>query len=676
MCNIMKIKNFFWIFVFCILISQANAVTFEQGVQFGLDNFTVEYNGTEDITVDEIDLRTKIEIGDIREFDTTTPSKEQNITINDLSLDTFNMDFADSSEYNFQTLPVSDTEKTAVYSRQVVERNADGDYTFTPVNLSGEFRINYPPVISSISCDSSIFVEDVWNCSISGSDSDGDAITKYFEFRNVDDSIIRQNYSTDSSYTIAQTDAHNLMRAIGYVTDGFDNSSTDSFEVTVSNSPPTSFDIVTEITNFSFVGSEEYNIEINITDLDIDNYDIFIYYNGEMKNAYYDVEHNSTLNVTIPDIYETDINMSFVAIDNWDGSIATNDTIDIYFGYIEFNYLDETTDEEFNFSNVVSSQYNILYDDGSVEEYENMTEPIYLTTPPIRGLFSFWFNDTTEILSRGLFLSDKKGNRTGNESLDLYLIDLTDTPYIFQTIDTNIKKENSFLQLYSETQGVISSQKIDASGGSVFAAMRGKEYYIKLIQDSKTTVIGTIQKFFSNTITLILENYFTQGIDAKNNVNWDYQWLDDTLKVTYIDSDGLTDEVCLNVTSETEVVFSNCVYFQNNVSFSYLHLANNTVLVNLNAVKDGEDISWVFHTNKNEPVKTPTEIPSWVTRFGAIFILVAVAGLSTVFTSPYISVLVVGLASLFSIFGWINIPYAILFLLGFGSIFLIMRGKK
>jgi len=98
--------------------------------------------------------------------------------------------------------------------------------------------------------------------------------------------------------------------------------------------------------------------------------------------------------------------------------------------------------------------------------------------------------------------------------------------------------------------------------------------------------------------------------------------------------------------------------------------------VNLNAVKDGEDISWVFHTNKNEPVKTPTEIPSWVTRFGAIFILVSLAGLSTVFTAPYISVLIVGMASLFTVFGWLNIPYALLFLLGVGSIFMIMKGEK
>jgi len=58
-----------------------------------------------------------------------------------------------------------------------------------------------------------------------GSDPDGDAITDYFMFYNVNESTTRQDWSATNSYTVQQSDAHDTIRVYAKSTTGTANSS-------------------------------------------------------------------------------------------------------------------------------------------------------------------------------------------------------------------------------------------------------------------------------------------------------------------------------------------------------------------------------------------------------------------------------------------------------------------
>jgi hypothetical protein len=81
---------------------------------------------------------------------------------------------------------------------------------------------------------STIYVGSTLTASASGSsDADGDTITYYYKFYNVTDSMTRQDYSTDSTYVITISDAHDTIRVYARAYDGYGYSGEKTSDKTV-----------------------------------------------------------------------------------------------------------------------------------------------------------------------------------------------------------------------------------------------------------------------------------------------------------------------------------------------------------------------------------------------------------------------------------------------------------
>jgi hypothetical protein len=174
-----------------------------------------------------------------------------------------------------------------------------------------------------------------------------------------------------------------------------------------------------------------------------------------------------------------------------------------------------------------------------------------------------------------------------------------------------------------------------------------------------------------------LSSFTPDSLDVVDNTTWGYTWTNDTLKVSYYDIEDLTTSVCLELTEldNNTIVYDSCISNQNNVSFVYLHAANQTLELTLTITKNGETWSNTRIINKNDDVTTPTEIPPFVLKFISIFTLVSLSGLATVLNASFMALVVIAFAAIFTVLGWINLPSAFLFILGASAILLIMRQK-
>jgi len=137
------------------------------------------------------------------------------------------------------------------------------DYSNSSIVIS-----NSIPTVPSLSVNASLFVGEALVASASGSsDVDNDSLSYFYEFYNINDTSTVQAYSTTASYTVAVSDAHNIIRVRSKVYDGSVYSGVNESNTTINNSVP-SFNE----SNFVSTISHGVNIslQINASDTDAD----------------------------------------------------------------------------------------------------------------------------------------------------------------------------------------------------------------------------------------------------------------------------------------------------------------------------------------------------------------------------------------------------------------------
>ncbi|MEM2784773.1 MAG: Ig-like domain-containing protein [Candidatus Pacearchaeota archaeon] len=151
-------------------------------------------------------------------------------------------------------------------------------------NITGVKDIeNTPPTQpTNLNLTKPIYVGDTLVADALGSmDIDGDIIVYEYLFENVNDSALLKDWSTDNSYIIQSSDAHDRIRVWARAFDGEAYSENISAEVLVSNSAPTQ---PTSLTPETGVFGGIFNITINCSgSIDVDNDPI-----SYIIDAYYD----------------------------------------------------------------------------------------------------------------------------------------------------------------------------------------------------------------------------------------------------------------------------------------------------------------------------------------------------------------------------------------------------
>jgi PKD repeat protein len=144
-------------------------------------------------------------------------------------------------------------------------------------------------------------------------DADGDPITYYYKFYNVNDSLTKQDYGTDSSYVIQKADAHDTIRVYTKAYDGSAYSGEYYTDTAISNSAPTpSFGADKTITNnvIEINTSESIAFTDSSSDADGDSPLSYSWAFGdggtstEQNPTYrYWIAGNFTVNLTVTDSY-------------------------------------------------------------------------------------------------------------------------------------------------------------------------------------------------------------------------------------------------------------------------------------------------------------------------------------------------------------------------------------
>ena len=275
---------------------------------------------------------------------------------------------------------------------------------------------NSVPTISDLSyTPSSVYVGTEITASSTCSDADGDSTTTYYKFYNINDSSIVQDYSTDNTYVVQQSDAHDDIRIYAYCSDGTDSSSEASTDLSVLNSVPTA---PTDISWSPLTPS--INVQETVTasgSTDADNDTITYYYQFYDVNTSTILQDWSTTNTYTPnDTMENHtLRVNVKAGDGTGNSTEYSEEKTVLGNFIQITIHSPSNTtyytDEIPFNVTVSSVYNFTasyYIDGNLT-LENANETSYFTRELEGGSHTFVVN-----------VSDTEGH-SRSESVNFYL---------------------------------------------------------------------------------------------------------------------------------------------------------------------------------------------------------------------------------------------------------------
>jgi len=179
------------------------------------------------------------------------------------------------------------------------------DGTDTTQSSIWSFSINYPPTDPTSLELNDVNVLDILTAVCSGStDADNNSITYYYEFYNVNDSVILQSWDTDNTYIIQSSDSHDMINVTCKAYDSINYSThTMSNSTTVENSLPSS--TLNSPSNKEVFSVNTTSVILNITITDVD---------GDTMNAtFYNLSDDS------PICANTSIANGSDVICNWTG---------------------------------------------------------------------------------------------------------------------------------------------------------------------------------------------------------------------------------------------------------------------------------------------------------------------------------------------------------------------
>jgi len=189
---------------------------------------------------------------------------------------------ASDTDADTLTYAINDTRFTINSSSGLINKTNSlstvGEYNVTinvtdgtaTISMSVFFNITNtaPTTPSVLSVNASLFVGEALVASASGSsDVDNDSLSYFYEFYNINDTSTVQAYSTTASYTVAVSDAHNIIRVRSKVYDGSVYSGVNESNTTINNSVP-SFNESNFVSTISH--GVNVSLQINASDTDAD----------------------------------------------------------------------------------------------------------------------------------------------------------------------------------------------------------------------------------------------------------------------------------------------------------------------------------------------------------------------------------------------------------------------
>jgi hypothetical protein len=349
-------------------------------------------------------------------------------------------------EIYFSTRAINLTERTELYN------SGEGkQYPFTTPSS------NIPTTSTDITgFPTHLYVGDTLEINATGStDADNDTITYYYEFYNVDDTTIKQAYSTTNTYTILTTDAHDTITVRTKAFDGTNYSGVYSENDIVENSQPMNFVLNTSTNTPEFDPNIGININYylaynvyNATDADNDT----ITYEYAIINT----NESNTRQYNSSEIYyptENDIGDELRIIAYIRDGYGTYQTLDAYYNVSGYKY------------NITVKDY---YTDNSINIFGiNITGTETNTTDG-----DLWLEDITENINITVFKNNYFNNITTiNSDTEIVLVPYTEiyaesyegTPItnFNVTYNSNIYETNTgvvYIPLYNETEEVSAGQ--------------------------------------------------------------------------------------------------------------------------------------------------------------------------------------------------------------------------
>jgi hypothetical protein len=235
-------------------------------------------------------------------------------------------------------------------------------YDSSYIMLLSQLDINniIPTTPTGLSLTNPVYVGSTLTATGSGStDAENDSITYYYEFYNTNSSTTIQAYSTDNTYVIAASDAHDLLRVRTKSYDGYEYSSSyKEANKSVSNTAPS----VSVLTIQPASATATDNLTFTNTTTDVDSDAISDWSIKWYKNAVQQVILNN----------ESIVNDTYLVLgDNWTVSLAAYDTV-------WSNYTNSSTT---TIGDATAPNINTLYlsaasgvNDAPFSVYSNITE--------------------------------------------------------------------------------------------------------------------------------------------------------------------------------------------------------------------------------------------------------------------------------------------------------------
>ena len=223
----------------------------------------------------------------------------------------------DWSADNSYVVQVSDAHNTIrIYAKSTTSfANSTGSY-YEDVGVEN----SVPTIPSTLTLTDPIHVVDELTAIGSGSsDADNDGITYYYEFYNVNDAATKQSYSTDNTYIIQVSDAHDKIRVRTKTYDGYTFSGEKETNRTVTNTVPTTPSTLT-LTNPIYITDTLTATGSGSSDADSDSITYYYeFYNVDDSNTIQGYSTDNTYVIQSSDIHNK-IRVKAKAYDGYDYS--------------------------------------------------------------------------------------------------------------------------------------------------------------------------------------------------------------------------------------------------------------------------------------------------------------------------------------------------------------------
>jgi len=534
------------------------------------------------------------------------------------------------------------TDELGNYLSETINKTVENSLPTTPTNLS---ITGIPKVSEQI------------NFTVTGStDADGDSITYYYQVYNLNDEEVKQAYNTTNHYTIQVSDAHDILVIYVKAYDGFNYSGNISESVSVQNSNP-------EITSVNLPSTlfikDTLNFSVNFTDIDNDTLMTLEVYIMDGSTALLKRVTNYTTgqltNFSIPADYWGNQTLQFKIIDAYNGYDEQNITQYVKWANVTFNYLNELDRTTMSTNSLSNKVMTIEYEDDTTTLYTSFETNLVFDKPVESVKFSYTSGSNT--FRREYTLNG------GTETKNIYLIDYTSiTPIVTTLYLLGSSGSNTRLEIYTPLDGQISNQILDVSSGVDFIMLPNKEYQIRMYEGDSVRELGKIARAYSGIYYLQITQNLLDLVAVRGNVEWNAEWINDTLRVEFNDSDNQTDYLKLEIfDSENNLVYSSENYGYSQYTFTIISLnKSEQYLLKLTFQKSGITYEEMKYFREGREVLLPTDIPTNFVKMGTILVIILIAILSTAYASSIFTFVVAIITLIFTYFGWISVPYSLI----------------